>query len=292
MNLDIKRFKSSPDPVDPEHEKAWLDWIGDTTVPVPPTNFAVPGHSQSASPLIRQDDSERLQAVAPPPNGPTEQAPPPVVSIQIQLPSLSLKWLRASYKYVAMGVAAVHNRIKQFPKRAYIRLGIGLITIALLSVSAAVYNGIRIGEQQKQAIAAKALTDEAVAANAKPTFKPLAPQSSATAATSGTPQVAYDSARNTYSFTDVLKQKPIVVSQQPIPSKFSDANTAVSKIAIAMGAKESVDTAIGTAYVLTDTKANAQTIVFTKNNLLVFIQSPFTHPNEDWKHYIEALNTQ
>ena len=80
------------------------------------------------------------------------------------------------------------------------------------------------------------------------------------------------------------------VSQQPLPSGSASPQAAIDKIAKAIGGTTTVKVPNGTkGYISGDVKSGNQVIVFTVHNLLVFIQSPFSHPPADWELYIATL---
>jgi hypothetical protein len=209
-----------------------------------------------------------------------------MVSIQINLPKLKLAPVKRAITAVGQGVGRV-------PRVYYRRLALAAAVVAVLMVSGVV--GLKVKGHLADAAATKAAKSvalKAATANAKPSFTPLAPADSKNAAANGTPQVAYDGKRNTYSFTDTVQGQAIVVSQQPIPSQYKSAAAAVADVAAKLSAKTGVATSAGTAFIASDAKSNSQQLVFTKNNLLVFIQSPFSHSSDLWKAYINNLQTQ
>ncbi len=215
----------------------------------------------------------------------TDSGGPSVISIQINLPKLALPNVKTSLKQQT-------SRLSQAQRR---RLKLGAAIIATLMLVSSVGLAAQHFLAHRSAVAAaKATLAKSAAAStaAKPTFQPLAPVDSTNNGIHGTPQVAYDGKRNTYSFTDTLAGQAIVVSQQPIPATYKTAVDAVSKIAVSLKASQTLATSSGAAFIANDAKSNAQTIVFSKNNLLVFVQSPFAHTSDQWQAYINGLQTQ
>ena len=118
-----------------------------------------------------------------------------------------------------------------------------------------------------------------------PTFKPLVPKDKASAVTK---TAAYDAKRDSYSYNDTFKGVGVVVSQQRLP-KSADATT-VAKIAKSMNATTPIIAGGSTAYLASDA-AGAQTVVMSSGSVLVFIQSSFAHSVDDWKGYLDTLQS-
>jgi hypothetical protein len=272
-----------------------------TPVPVhlePPTIIkpdVITTESQAAS--VSPSNSV-IEAYEPAPAVTPAPAPEPasVVSIQINLPKLQLTGVKKLATKVSRPARVVGRGITRAGRVHRKRLALSAAAVAVLMLS------VDVVLQQRQTAAHKSATTAAntvLAASAKaqttpvkPAFTPLAPVDSTNNGAHGTPQVAYDAKRNTYSFTDTIKGNAIVVSQQPIPTTYKTAVDAVSKIAVSLKATEAVNASSGTGYIATDPKSHAQTVVFSKNNLLVFVQSPFTHASAEWQTYINGLKTQ
>jgi hypothetical protein len=124
---------------------------------------------------------------------------------------------------------------------------------------------------------------------AKPTFVPVAPKTKPQLAEAQSRATAFDGKRDSYSYTDAFQGMPFTVSQQPLPANFSSATQAVAMVAKSIGATATLKTLGTIAYEATDTKSQSQTIVFSIDNLLIFIQSGFTHDSNTWENYIASL---
>ena len=233
---------------------------------------------------------------------PTQPAldPTSVVSIQINLPKLHLPSARRGIRGAAHLVASAGRKTSRAGAALlqHKRVALAAAAVVVLMLGGGTMLEFKQKATQKSAqasdmAAAKTVLAKAAAPTvAKPSFQPLAPADSKNNAVNGTPQVAYDTKRNTYSFTDTIGGHAVVVSQQPIPATYKTAVDAVSKIAISLKANQTATTDSGAAYIASDAKSNTQTVVFSKNNLLVFVQSPFSHTTAQWQAYINALKTQ
>jgi len=122
-----------------------------------------------------------------------------------------------------------------------------------------------------------------------PTFTPVAPKDKPQLA-KGISGTTFDGSRDSYSFTDVLNGTPLVVSQQPIPSKYNSPTAAVEAAAKSIGATTVLPTNNIEAYMATNNTSKSQIIVFSMKDILLFIQSYFTHPASIWADYINNLN--
>jgi hypothetical protein len=101
--------------------------------------------------------------------------------------------------------------------------------------------------------------------------------------------VRYNSERKLVNFKDSIGGVEITVSQQPLPEGFKeDTDNKVKKLAEDFSATKSIATANPTAYIGTSIKG-PQTVIFTKKDLLVFIQSTKVIDEHDWAEYITNL---
>lgn len=101
--------------------------------------------------------------------------------------------------------------------------------------------------------------------------------------------VRYDAEKKVVNYKDSIGGVPIVISQQPLPTGFKEGTQdKVKKLAEEFAATEELVTANPTAYLGTSAKG-PQTVIFAKNNLLIFIQSTKEIDKADWAQYITAL---
>jgi hypothetical protein len=232
------------------------------------------------------------------------KAPPQTINIQIQLPSVSLARLGIIKEAINNRTTNIRQGIQdrtaiwfQSLRHYYRRYIVAGIAISILMF--ATFIGLQFkhsADLTAAEVAANTVINKSIATateSSRPDFTPIQPKVTTQAGEPNGNKTAtgYDGSRNTYSFKDEVGGNPIVVSQQPIPNKFSSATIAVAQVAESLSAKESTQTNVGTAYIATDTKSNAQTIVFSKNDLLLFIQSPFKHTGLEWRQYIDKLGS-
>ncbi|MDB5175373.1 MAG: hypothetical protein JWM81_231 [Candidatus Saccharibacteria bacterium] len=254
--------------------------------PALPDNLRPPFTPKASAPTAAATSQASQSATQPAPQN---------VSIEIKLPEFKLPNLQAptrAAKRVLAGAgqaakAAAGNIPRQYPRKVVVS---AIVVAVLLIGSGAGLKTKDVLAQRHAAAAAKAVTDKAKLAASSPAFSPITPTKDA-ATTSTKTQIAFDAVHNVYSFSDSFKGNNLVVSQQPIPAKFKSGSEAVSTIAASLSAKQSTPVDGGVAYIASDAKSGAQTVVFTKNDLLIFIQSPFRHDASDWKTYIDTFKT-
>jgi hypothetical protein len=101
--------------------------------------------------------------------------------------------------------------------------------------------------------------------------------------------VRYDAEHKVVNFKDSIGGVEITISQQPLPESFKeDTDNKVKKLAADFSATKEITTANPTAYLGTSVKG-PQTVIFSKKDLLVFIQSTKTIDEHDWAEYITSL---
>jgi hypothetical protein len=228
----------------------WIDEIADP--PVEPEPLTLPAVDGSA---------EAVEAMMAPTN----------ISIQISLPKLHKPELPAlPYKRIARWAIIV---------AVALTVVIGGLATAKHFIHHAPQAAATAGGYQ--ALAAAALT--------KPSFAPIAPSTKPSLAEVGNQGTSFDGTRDSYSYSDTIENVPLIVSQQPLPSKFSNAAKAVSTAAQAIGARQTITTKSTVAYMATSSKTTNQSLVFSLKGLLIFIQSDFPHSADDWKNYINSL---
>jgi hypothetical protein len=305
--MDINRFKQKSDDLDvplprPSAFTRPITEVVEPPVTVQPAQIHRPstymsrGTKTSSQSLSQQAES---QSSLPSAGSGALAAEPQIVSIQISFPKLKLpdvgRYSKQLIRLVLKMEAYARQRLVSVPRVWYRRLALVAATLAVLMLVGGVGLKVKSFVANRDATAAASAVNAAAAkakttaARATPNFTPLAPENPASG---GTSQTRYDGTHNVYSFSDTLNNTAIIVSQQPIPANFNSAAAAVTKVAASLDATEPVPISSGTAMVATDTKANSQTVVFTKDNLLVFIQSPFTHSSAEWEAYINGLKAQ
>ncbi len=93
-----------------------------------------------------------------------------------------------------------------------------------------------------------------------------------------------------YAYSDKLDNVPITVSEQQLPEAFkSDLDTQVAELATKFNATTQIDAGKTKVYIGTSAKG-PQSVIFSKNNLLILIKSQDNIDTASWAEYIESLS--
>lgn len=90
-----------------------------------------------------------------------------------------------------------------------------------------------------------------------------------------------------FAYTDSIDGIKISVSQQPLPSGMDDAQ--VAELAKKYNATTKLELSQPVVYIGASAKG-PQSVIFTKNKLLVLIKSQGKISDEAWTNYIKSLN--
>lgn len=92
-----------------------------------------------------------------------------------------------------------------------------------------------------------------------------------------------------YTYADSIDGIAVNVSQQQLPPSFqSNTNEKVAELAKSYNATSRLTVSGMTVYIGISAKG-PQSVIFTKDNLLIFIQSKHKIANDSWKRYITSL---
>jgi hypothetical protein len=96
-----------------------------------------------------------------------------------------------------------------------------------------------------------------------------------------------------YAYSDTLASVHIVVSEQKVPSDFSsDVPGHLSRIAKQFGASKKLTTTDGAILYLGTAANGSQSIVTSKNGLLILMRSTSVIGDQIWNDYVFALEHQ
>lgn len=267
MGLNLDRFKR-------KQSQDWLDWLQDDPVPTGVRNRMRERAVQNASRPVVRRVGERSQISSSSPHSQSAPDKPGSnqVSIHIQLPD----------------VTGIRNRIKtgyltgkQYAVRQK-RIAAGIAVVAIIGAGAfgiAEYKNNTQGSGGESPGVMSQTTQ-------KPTFEYSLPDEGEKGLSG---PARFDAERKVVSYQDSIGSTAITVSQQPLPAGFeTDTENKVKKLAEEFSAKDTLVNANPTAYLGTDEKG-PQTVIFSKKNLLVFIQSTKQIDKNDWAEYITGL---
>ena len=263
MGIDLGRFKAKKD-------DEWAEWLKDDPIPSGiRSRMRTQAVQQASQPRVRHV-SERQHAYVPKPvTAPKKQesSKDAAVSIHISIPKL---------KSPKQGIKSLVAKVN--PHKKWVIIGAGSV-ILLVGVPIT----LQMTKNDKDTG-----TDTAVLAEKteKANFEYSLPDGDASEA-NGT--VKYDATKKVVNYQDDIGGVAITISQQPLPSGFKeDTEAKVKKLAEDFAATKTIATANPTAYVGTSAKG-PQTVIFSKKDLLVFIQSAKEIDDKDWAEYITNL---
>lgn len=215
---------------------------------------------------FKKSNRQRVRTqVATPSRGGTTSVGPRIVLQPVALNSPKAPELEAPKKDEP-------SRIRQFifSKKGYITLGIVGCLIAGLAI--------------------RGIIDNTSNATAKtPTYHTVLPTGKSITALGGWKRVSPPGKDPVFAYTDSVDGVPISVSQQPLPQSFkNDAANQTAEVAKKFNATDKVDAGALDVYVGTSAKG-PQSVIFTKNNLLVLIKSEKKIKNTSWASYAKSL---
>lgn len=253
--IDLGRFRPNKD------KNEWVDWLADDPVPTSIRNKMRHKAVEEASrPVVRRAGEK------PPQQAVQSDDKSAAVSIHISVPRLKLKkpsikippQLLTHKKWLIGGTAGLITAVA--------------VTGVLLTTGgnkADKDNPAVLSESKQQADFAYSLPKGSLEE------------------TDG--EVRYDTQRKVVNFRDSIGGVAITISQQPLPEGFKeDTQNKVKGLAADFSATKEITTANPTAYLGTSAKG-PQTVIFSKKNLLVFIQSTKMIDEHDWAEYITNL---
>lgn len=92
-----------------------------------------------------------------------------------------------------------------------------------------------------------------------------------------------------FAYIDTINGKTINISQQPLPTEFKeDTNSQIEQLASGYKATEKVTVGEVTVFIGTSAKG-PQSVIFTKNNLLILIKSSVPLTEDEWAGYVKSL---
>ncbi len=122
-----------------------------------------------------------------------------------------------------------------------------------------------------------------------PTYQTISPGGQSVSQLGGWRRVSPPNSQPVYAYDDSIGGVSISVSQQPLPSSFAtNTDEKIAQLAKSYNATNKLATGDTTVYIGTSAKG-PQSVIFTKNNLLVLIKSQSAVNDQAWKQYIIGL---
>jgi len=122
-----------------------------------------------------------------------------------------------------------------------------------------------------------------------PSYATILPSGKTAESLGGWTRVSPPDRNPVFAFIDTLNKTPISVSEQPLPSDFTNNTDAkIQELATNYNATQKIPIGPMTVYIGTSTNG-PQSLIFYKNNLLILIKSAERIENTIWSTYINSL---
>lgn len=267
--MDLNRFKLG-NKQDSVKQQAWADWLSDAP---PPATVRLEERARRRTEANTYVPRTPVSPVVPP-----SSQTPTGVSIQINLPQFHKpQFRRTKVAWATLRPQLTRRRI--------------ITVTSIIVIVGGLWGTLAILKQRHDHAAAQAaLTaiQQATPQVRKLAFTPAVPSTEQQLAIPDNVRAKFDPSKNNYSFVDLIANKQLTVSEQPLAS--SDvAKQQVISAAKLLHATVPLNTGWGTAYIATNQKYNSQTVVVSVRELLIFLQSPFSFTNDQWATYINSL---
>lgn len=122
-------------------------------------------------------------------------------------------------------------------------------------------------------------------------YQTVLPESKSITQLGGWKRVSPPDSEPVYAYSDKIGDTSISVSQQPLPESFKKdgIDSEVADLAKKFNATTTFDADTTTAYIGTSAKG-PQSVIFTKNSLLILIKSQAKIDEPSWIRYVKSLN--
>ena len=219
--------------------------------------------------------------------------------VNIALPSFSLSWLkdllaRIIRQSTLLFKFAQSNFLKlSFRARATAIGTVGLGIILLIVTQATTSNIAGVGGAESSSA-----SGTKIAATAKnpaglpkgtPNYSTILPSGKSIADLGGWTRVSPENKNPVFAYVDKIGSTEISVSQQPLPANFAkDTTNQINQLAQNFNANEKVTVGDTVAHIGASAKGT-QSVIFSKDNLLILIKSTAPISSTQWATYISSL---
>jgi hypothetical protein len=238
---------------------------------------------QSGRVVLQRDSSASITSTArskKPAQAPATKkpAPPPVTTRK------KLLQLLAALK---VQLAAVSKKISHFTRSLPLPKKILAATVICLSIAGVVLIAVRTDDKSPKADNPSA--NNAVLESLE--YQTVLPGGRSISELGGWKRVSPPESDAVYAYTDKINDIEVSVSQQPIPGSFiGNIPDGIAKLAKEYNATNSLNTTAGVKAYIGVSSKGPQSVIFTKNNLLILIKSRKNIEDKDWILYIDSLN--
>jgi len=216
---------------------------------------------------------------------PASQLQKPVAKKVSVIQKIKLTFLRLFkfplYKKVA-------SKIPQTSRRTKIVTGATLIVLVALASGYFVF----INHSTKTSNVSndtKTTTTKPVLTHGLPGYSTILPTNKNINDLGGWTRISPPKSDPVYAYTDKIGKVSIIVSQQLLPDNFKSNTTyQIEQLALSFNATEKITVGGITVYIGTSAEG-PQSVIFSKNNLLILIKSDSKIDNDQWAKYVNSL---
>jgi hypothetical protein len=123
-----------------------------------------------------------------------------------------------------------------------------------------------------------------------PNYNTLLPEGKSIEQLGGWTRVSPSDRNPVFAYRDYIGETPINVSQQPLPDEFKkDVKASIDELAHSYHADDSIK-AGGTAVYIGTSAKGPQSVILSKNGLLILIKSSVVISDKRWAGYIDSLH--
>jgi hypothetical protein len=187
-----------------------------------------------------------------------------------------------------------HLRFHKISKKTVIILGMILITLIICAGCYFIFTKNPNASANGQINYTDEATDQTSdtitdIGKANPQFSTLLPSGKTISSLGGWTLISPKDSDPVYTYTDKINGIGVNISEQELPENLKeDTNQKIENLALSFNASQKISISNQTVYIGTSTNG-PQSVIFTKNNLLILIKSDTTVSNDQWTAYISSL---
>lgn len=162
------------------------------------------------------------------------------------------------------------------------QLIVGGVVLLILAIGAAIAVFL-ISQSQKTPL---------TSSTSEPQFATVLPEGKSISSLGGWDLISPPESDPVFAYADTINGTTITVSQQQLPASFKNAvDESITTLAKQYNASKKLDAKGTTVFIGTSTKG-PQSVILTKNDLLILIKSQKEISDADWIQYIASLKKQ
>jgi hypothetical protein len=208
---------------------------------------------------------------------------PRPVEIKIQLPRLSVSWIAVFFRKTR----SIFANLRLSTRLRFILGGCAAVFIAIMawSLFAPGDSVPKVRDTEKNGAGVLGSEQQ----GSVPQYNTVLPADRSIEDLGGWGRVSPQGKEPVYAYVDGIGGVRIMVSQQPLPDTFKkDTEEAVAKLAEGFNANEQITIGDVTAYIGTSVEG-PQSVILTKDRILLLIKSDAEITKEQWMAYIGSL---